>query len=121
MRSLLCMAGLLASCFLSVAVHAEPPPAEIFGGLPLSEIGRLSPDGKHLAAIQPIKGRNGVMIYDLSIPTAQPHAVALDQAVAEDFRLPSRKRFPDKPSKFCRGMTPTESMSSKPKARVTRR
>ena len=84
MRSLLCMAGLLASCFLSVAVHAEPPPAEIFGGLPLSEIGRLSPDGKHLAAIQPIKGRKGVMIYDLSVPTAQPHAVALDQAVAED-------------------------------------
>jgi len=77
-------AGLCAAFFFALPAQADPPSAEAFGALPLAEIGRLSPDGKHLAVIQPIKGRSGVMIYDLSSPSAQLHAVALDQAVAED-------------------------------------
>src|SRR5437762_12629533 len=58
--------------------------AEAFGALPLAETGRLSPGGKYLAVIHPIKGRDGVMIYDLSSPAAKPDAGALDEAAAGD-------------------------------------
>jgi len=76
----------LAAIFAAAIVRAAdaaPPPIEAFGSLPLASQGTLSPDGKHVALIQPIHGRNGVMIYNLAMPDSKPNAVALDGAVAK--------------------------------------
>src|SRR5947207_6477722 len=77
-------AGLAAAIFFMRTAAAEPPPVEAFGTLPLAEIGRISPDGKHLAVIQPLNGRNGIVIYDLSKTDSQPHSVTLEGAVAQN-------------------------------------
>jgi dienelactone hydrolase len=67
----------------SSGVSFAAPSADIFGNLPLVTTGRLSPDATHLALIQPVNGRAGVVIYDLTKPNAPPHMVTLEKAVAQ--------------------------------------
>lgn len=78
-------AAVVASAIVfATPILAAPPPADVFGALPLVQGGHLSPDGKHLALIQPIKGRQGVVIYDLSSPDAKPRAVSMEGGIARD-------------------------------------
>jgi dipeptidyl aminopeptidase/acylaminoacyl peptidase len=60
------------------------PSADAFGDLPHAGIGKLSPDGKHLAVVQPLNGRDDVAIYDLTKTGSPPHMVALETAHAEN-------------------------------------
>ena len=60
------------------------PPVEAFGGLPKAEFGRLSPDGKYLALIKPIDGREKVAFLDLTNPGAPPLVVGMQDALAGD-------------------------------------
>ena len=76
------IAAAFALAFSTEASFANPS-AEVFGTLPLVTTGSLSPDGKHLALIQPLNGRAGVVIYDLTKPDAQPHSVTVEKGVAD--------------------------------------
>lgn len=71
-RPSLCL-SLLASLTLTAlpADAADPAPAakaapvEIYGALPGARWARLSPNGKRLALIVPVKGRNTLVVWDL--------------------------------------------------------
>lgn len=69
------------------------PGADVFGALPKAGIGRLSPDGKHLAVVQPTNGRDVVAIYDLTKMNVPPHTVALEEARAENILWPNNDRL----------------------------
>src|SRR5689334_4604259 len=83
MKQVLQGSAFIVAAFYAALVHAEAPSAEIFGNLPLAEYGSLAPDGKHLAIIQPVRGRDGVMIYDLTKADTKLYAVAMEGAVAK--------------------------------------
>ena len=68
------------------------PPAESFGSLPGAELARLSPDGKHLAIIKPINGREKVVFVDLSKPDAAPYVVGMEGGLASDVYWKSNDR-----------------------------
>jgi acetyl esterase/lipase len=69
---------------LALAAKASPPPVEAFGDIPHVEYGRLSPDGKHLAVIRPVGGRNKVVFTDLSKPDAEPYIVGMEGGLASE-------------------------------------
>lgn len=73
---LLLLAASLLSAAPEVSAQAKPPaaseakpvrpaPAEIYGALPGVRTARLSPDGKLLALIVPIKEKNTMVVWDL--------------------------------------------------------
>src|SRR5690348_9509401 len=60
----------------SAIAQAPPvrPPLEAFGSLPFITQPRLSPDGKHFAAIQSLSGKPAAVIYEVNAPAGtQPH------------------------------------------------
>jgi dipeptidyl aminopeptidase/acylaminoacyl peptidase len=62
-----------ALCTLSAPSLAQIlPPVEAFGELPAISDARLSPDGTHFAAIQPLDGRPAVAIYQMHSGAAKP-------------------------------------------------
>ena len=81
----LCALGII---FLADAVaqpaFSERPPVEAFGNLPGAEIARLSPDGKHLAVVKPVDGREKVVFIDLTKPDSQPYIVGMEGGIAGD-------------------------------------
>jgi len=85
----------LAILFLAAAGAAcwSAPSADVFGDLPRAGVGRLSPDGKHLAVVQPLNGRDDVAIYDLTKTGAPPHTVALETAHAENVVWANNQRL----------------------------
>ena len=65
----------LAACVSLIAAPCwaqTRPPAEAFGQLPVISQPQLSPDGKHLAAVKPYKGRPAAYIFELGAPDAKP-------------------------------------------------
>src|SRR3954471_19106757 len=73
-----------AAILFGFSAAAEPPGADAFGSLPRVNFGRLSPDGKHLAVIRPVDGREKIAIYDLTKKDASPYIVGMDGALAAD-------------------------------------
>jgi len=76
---------LCAGFFLTTicgAAAAAPPPVEAFGSLPAFSSARLSPDGKHLAVVQPHNKESAIAIYDVADLSKPPHMVAVPDAVA---------------------------------------
>ncbi len=61
---------------------AAAPPVEAFGNLPAAESAHLSPDGRHLAIVKPVNGRDKVVFLDLTKPGAAPYIVGMEGAVA---------------------------------------
>jgi dipeptidyl aminopeptidase/acylaminoacyl peptidase len=61
---------------------AVPPPVEAFGNLPAADQAQISPDGKHLAIIKPIDGREKVVFSDLTNPDAKPYIVGMEGGLA---------------------------------------
>jgi dienelactone hydrolase len=76
-------AAALSILFYSVPSIAAPP-VEAFGSLPKAEFGRLSPDGKHLALIRAIDGKEKVAFLDLTKPDAAPMIIGMQDALAGD-------------------------------------
>ncbi len=67
---------------LGAQAAAANPPAEAFGSLPLGSEPVLSPDGKHFALIQSLRGRPAAVIYDLTAPTGtDPKVISDDKAL----------------------------------------
>lgn len=87
-------AGILACAISSLpAAKAAPPPVEAFGSLPDFGDASLSPDGKHIAIIRPVKAGTGVFIYDTENLATPPHAFGIDGAVAEYTVWPNNERL----------------------------
>lgn len=77
---------------LGSRADAMPPP-EAFGSLPVVEMGRLSPDGTHLAVIHALGGRRVITIYDLNSPNATlTHSVGIEDSNAVDVFWPNNDR-----------------------------
>ncbi len=60
--------AVLAAASLAWASGASAiaaPPVEAFGNLPAISHAHISPDGKHLATIEPVDGRPVVLVYDV--------------------------------------------------------
>jgi dipeptidyl aminopeptidase/acylaminoacyl peptidase len=74
----------LAAALLPVCASAQVPPLEVFGALPQAEFARLSPDGRYLAVVKPIDGREKAAIYDLTSSTAPPQIVGMADAMVGD-------------------------------------
>src|SRR5215468_12580174 len=64
-------AGALALA-LSLPAAAGQPPVEAFGTLPALSEPQLSPDGHHIAVIQPVDGRPAAIVYPVNLPGAKP-------------------------------------------------
>ena len=65
----------LAGCFASFAALAQAQaPVEAFGNLPLVSAPKLSPDGKHIAMLQPYKaeGLVAIILQTHPEPDAKP-------------------------------------------------
>jgi len=87
--------ALCAGIFMSAicgAAEAAPPPVEAFGSLPAFEAARLSPDGKHLAVVQPHNKESAIAIYDVSDLSKPPHMVAVPDAIAAGVDWPNNDR-----------------------------
>jgi dipeptidyl aminopeptidase/acylaminoacyl peptidase len=61
---------------LTIAPAASLPPVEAFGSLPAISHPVLSPDGRHLAAIQSVQGKPVVVIYPVHAKPGEEPAVA---------------------------------------------
>jgi len=86
---------LCAGFFLTTicgAAAAAPPPVEAFGSLPAFSSARLSPDGKHLAVVQPHNKESAIAIYDVADLSKPPHMVAVPDAVAAGIDWPNNDR-----------------------------
>jgi dienelactone hydrolase len=82
-------------CALVVAYSlpaVAAPPAEAFGSLPGAELARLSPDGKHLAVVKPVDGREKVVFIDLTKPNSTPYIVGMQGGLASDVYWKSNDR-----------------------------
>jgi dipeptidyl aminopeptidase/acylaminoacyl peptidase len=95
------MLGIRALCALGVAVFSitaiqqvavAAPPVEAFGNLPAAQSAHLSPDGKRLAIIKPVNGRDKVVFIDLTKPGAAPYIVGMEGAVAGEVYWKSNDR-----------------------------
>jgi dipeptidyl aminopeptidase/acylaminoacyl peptidase len=68
------------------------PTVEAFGNLPAAEQAQISPDGKHLAIIKPIEGREKVVFIDLTNPDAKPYIVGMEGGLAGEVYWKSNDR-----------------------------
>jgi len=82
-RALGAAAAVQALLCLAAGSALAAPPVEAFGSLPQEVYGRISPDARYLAMVQPIGGRNSVMVYDLSQANAQPQPIAMPGAIVD--------------------------------------
>lgn len=81
-RLSICALGAILCCGESGQGVGAVPPVEAFGNLPAAEWAQISPDGKHLALIKPIDGREKVVFIDLSRPNAPPYVVGMEGGIA---------------------------------------
>ena len=87
-----------AACGLVFAFPGQAqqshPPAEAFGQLPALTQPELSPDGKHLAAVQSHKGRPAAVIYDLDTkPTPAPLVLPYKDGIIEGVNWANNDRL----------------------------
>jgi dipeptidyl aminopeptidase/acylaminoacyl peptidase len=85
-------AALICGALIDQPACAAPPPVEAFGSLPAAEKAQISPDGKHLAVIKPINGREKVVFIDLTKPEAPPYIVGMDGGLAGEVYWKSNDR-----------------------------
>ncbi|HEX4269866.1 MAG TPA: alpha/beta fold hydrolase [Rhizomicrobium sp.] len=93
-RLTLPLALLALAVLLPASANAQPQqptvamlPVDAFGAIPIFRNPHLSPDGRHLAAIQSYKGRPVAVIYDLKAAKgAMPTIVESDEWTVEDLR-----------------------------------
>jgi dipeptidyl aminopeptidase/acylaminoacyl peptidase len=87
-------AGFLATSLLfSAHAASAAPPAEVFGSLPSITSAAISPDGKHLAVIGVVDGRDGVTVFTLDTPDAKPMRAAFPDAEAIGIQWANNNRL----------------------------
>jgi dienelactone hydrolase len=82
-----------ASLFFFAHGASAAPPAEIFGSLPSVTSATISPDGKHLAVIGVVDGRDGVTVFTLDAPDAKPMRAAFPDAEAIGIQWANNNRL----------------------------
>jgi dipeptidyl aminopeptidase/acylaminoacyl peptidase len=86
-------AGFAALCSFSTPLQAAPP-IEAFGSLPAIAHVRLSPDGTHFSAIEPVNGREAVVVFEVHPqPGSKPMIFAVPDATATGSRWVSDDRL----------------------------
>ncbi|HUO98367.1 MAG TPA: hypothetical protein VMU01_06845, partial [Rhizomicrobium sp.] len=77
----LCSAAFSVSLIAASPAQTPPshPPVEAFGALPAISDVSLSPDGKHIAALQTYHGRTAVVIYEVGAPPGTVPAILIDE------------------------------------------
>jgi len=86
-------ASILASLFLGPAI-AAPPPIEAFGSLPAIANVNLSPDGTHFSALEPVNGREAVLVFEVHPgPNSKPMIFTVPDATAAGSRWVSNERL----------------------------
>jgi len=88
-------AALLATSFqlCTDGTALAAPPVEVFGSLPVISDARLSPDGKHLAVVGPIGGRDAITVFTLDKPDAKPMRAAFPDADAVGIQWANSNRL----------------------------
>lgn len=70
------------------------PPVEAFGSLPAISDVHLSPDGVHFSAIEPVNGRQAVLVFEIHPgPNSKPAIYSVPDATATDSRWVSNDRL----------------------------
>ncbi len=73
---------------------SAPPPVEAFGNLPAIANVHISPDGTHFSAIEPVNGREAVLVFEIHPgPGSKPSVFAVPDATATDSRWVSNDRL----------------------------
>jgi len=75
--------ALLCSVLCLAGTAGAQPPVEAFGRLPAFSDPAISPDGKHIAALQAFQGRPVVVIYEVGAPQARPAIVASNDSLID--------------------------------------
>ncbi|HKD21283.1 MAG TPA: S9 family peptidase [Rhizomicrobium sp.] len=75
--------GVLCCALFFAWSAAAQPTVEDFGRLPAFTNPVISPDGKHIAAIQEYQGRPVVVIYEVGAPKIQPAVVTSDDMIVD--------------------------------------
>jgi len=84
-------AGVAVSFLVGSSAEAAPP-VEAFGSLPAMSHPHLSPDGKHLAAIEPVNGHPDILVFEVGSPAAKPQAFTGADWVPFDLRWVNNDR-----------------------------
>lgn len=87
-----CVAVIFA-CLAATEGAIAAPPVEAFGTLPAITTAQISPDGKHLAVIGPIGGRNAVTVFTLDQANAKPQRAAFPDADAVSAQWANNNRL----------------------------
>jgi dipeptidyl aminopeptidase/acylaminoacyl peptidase len=95
MKSVRYALGALCASLVVVAAPANgAPPIEAFGNLPAISHVHLSPDGIHFSAIEPVNGREAVLVFEIHPgPNSKPMIFAVPDATATDSRWISNDRL----------------------------
>jgi dipeptidyl aminopeptidase/acylaminoacyl peptidase len=83
-----------ALALFGAGIVQAAPAVEAFGALPAVSQPSLSPDGKHLAAIQPMGGRPGVLIWTMGAPKGTaPKSVGDSQGLITSIHWAGNERL----------------------------
>ena len=78
------LVALAISLLVTGPAAAEVPSLDAFGALPQAEFARLSPDGRYLAVVKPMDGREKAAIYDLAGTNAKPQIIGMQDAMVSN-------------------------------------
>ena len=82
------------SLLASLTQASAAPPIEAFGNLPAISSVHLSPDGTHFSAIEPVNGREAVLVFEIHPgPASKPMVFAVPDATATNSRWVSNDRL----------------------------
>lgn len=73
------LAGIAATMWSGTASAQTTIPVEAFGSLPAISDVQLSPDGKHISALQTYHGRTVVVIYEVGAPPGTIPSILIDE------------------------------------------
>jgi dipeptidyl aminopeptidase/acylaminoacyl peptidase len=92
-RAALALCGLVQFFVVATVGASAAPPVEAFGNLPDVKSMRLSPDGHHIGAIQPVDGRPQVIIYEFTSTGVKRYGFSVADAIAESVRWHSNDKL----------------------------
>lgn len=76
--------SILAAGFITREADAQNADlASLFGALPRFQHATLSPDGVHLAVVQPVEAGHAIAIINLEVPNAEPRRIGVDGEVLQ--------------------------------------
>ncbi len=78
--------ALSAGLFVGLPAASAAPPLEAYARLPDISAMRLSPDGRHIAAVQVVNGRKQIVIYEFTAGGIKRFGFSVEDGIAQDVR-----------------------------------